>query len=83
MVQEAKNAEFRRARIEYAMVKARIGEDRRMQRVERERLEKVCLSDIDDGGFFNLILSGFSACNYDRRCIFQRLFVAKNLKPKD
>ena len=41
MIQEEKNAQFRKARIEYAMQKARIGEDRKRQRIERECLEKV------------------------------------------
>ena len=41
MIQEEQNAEFRRKRIEFAMEKARVGEERKIQRLERERLEKV------------------------------------------
>jgi hypothetical protein len=40
MIQEEKNVEFRRARMEYAMEKARVGEDRKRARIERERLKK-------------------------------------------
>ena len=46
IIQEEKNAEFRRNRIEYAMQKARAGEERKRQRLEKERLEKVCQSCI-------------------------------------
>ena len=41
MIQEEQNAEFRRNRLEYALQKARAGEERKMQRLEKERLEKV------------------------------------------
>ena len=42
MIEEEKNKEFRRNRIEYAMEKARVGEERKRQRIEKERAEKVC-----------------------------------------
>lgn len=42
MIEEEKNKEFRRNRIEYAMEKARAGEERKRQRIEKERAEKVC-----------------------------------------
>ena len=41
MLQENENAEFRRARMENAMQKAKSGYESRMRRIERERLEKV------------------------------------------
>ena len=44
IIQEEKNAEFRRKRIKYAMQKARAGEEQWRQRSERERMEKVGLS---------------------------------------
>ena len=43
MIQEEKKAEYRRNRIELYMEKARVGEERKLQRLEMERLEKVCL----------------------------------------
>ena len=42
MIQEEKMAEYRRNRIELYMEKARVGEERKSQRLEKERLEKVC-----------------------------------------
>jgi hypothetical protein len=42
MIQESKNAEFRIARMEYAMQKAKSGAERKMWKLEQERLEKVC-----------------------------------------
>ena len=39
MIQEEQNAEFRRKRLEYAMNKAKAGEERKMGRLEKERLE--------------------------------------------
>jgi len=42
MIQEEKSAEHRRNRIELYMEKARVGEERTSQRLEMERLEKVC-----------------------------------------
>jgi hypothetical protein len=44
IMQEEKNADFRKIRIENAMQKARAGEERWRQRSERERIEKVGLS---------------------------------------
>jgi hypothetical protein len=44
IIQEEKNAEFRRKRIECVMQKAKAGEERWRQWSERERLEKVGLS---------------------------------------
>jgi hypothetical protein len=41
MIQEEKNVEFRRARMEYAMEKVRVGEERKRARIERERLKKA------------------------------------------
>lgn len=41
MIEEEKNAEFRRSRIEHAMEKAKGVEKRKIQRLEAERLEKV------------------------------------------
>jgi len=41
MIQEEKSAECRRNRIELYMEKARIGEERKLQRLEKEQLEKV------------------------------------------
>ena len=41
IIQEEKNAEFRINRMEYAMKKARAGEERKRQRIEKERLEQV------------------------------------------
>ena len=43
MIQEEKNVEFRRARMDYVMEKARVGEERKRARIERERLEKVSI----------------------------------------
>eukprot|EP01082_Thalassiosira_pseudonana_P009665 g8408.t1 g8408 contig3:20594-21109(+) len=40
MIQEEKNVEFRRARMEYAMEKVRVGEERKRARIERERMKK-------------------------------------------
>lgn len=41
MIQEEKNAVFRRSRMEHAMEKARAGESRWRQRSERERIERA------------------------------------------
>ncbi len=41
MIEEQKNAQLRRARIEYTMDKAKKGEEKKRQKDERERLEKV------------------------------------------
>ncbi|KAL7541809.1 hypothetical protein ACHAXR_011237 [Thalassiosira sp. AJA248-18] len=41
IIQEEKNEVFRTARIEYAMQKARAGEERKKMRLENERLEKA------------------------------------------
>jgi len=43
MIQEEKKAEYRRNRIELYMEKARVGEERKLQRLEKEQSEKVCL----------------------------------------
>jgi hypothetical protein len=40
MIQEEKNVEFRRTKMVYPMEKARVGEDRKRARIERERLKK-------------------------------------------
>jgi len=48
MIQGQTNAEFRRNRIEYAMQKARAGEERKMQRLEKMRLEKAKLRQWDN-----------------------------------
>jgi hypothetical protein len=42
MIEEERNAAFRRARLDEAMEKARRGEERKRLRLERERIEKVC-----------------------------------------
>ena len=42
MIQEEKKAQYRRNRIELYMEKARVGEERKLQRLAIERLEKVC-----------------------------------------
>jgi hypothetical protein len=42
MIQESKNAEFRIALMEYAMQKAKSGAERKMRKLEQERLEAVC-----------------------------------------
>lgn len=44
IIEEKKNAEFRRARIESAMAKARAGVEKKRQRLQKERLEKVRLT---------------------------------------
>jgi len=62
MIQEEKNAEFRRKRIEYAMQKARAGEEQWRQRSERERMEKVGLSVILNTLDFSCILNVSPAC---------------------
>lgn len=41
MIEEQKNFRFRRARIEYAMDRARKGEEKKRRKEERDRLEKV------------------------------------------
>ena len=46
IIEEKKNAEFRRARIESAMAKARAGEEKKIQRLQKERLEKVRLTHL-------------------------------------
>lgn len=46
IIEEKKNAEFRRARIESAMAKARAGEEKKRQRLQKERLEKVRLTHL-------------------------------------
>ncbi|KAL7533865.1 hypothetical protein ACHAWF_004647 [Thalassiosira exigua] len=47
MMEEERNAVFRRKRIEHAMAKARIGEERKMHRLEKERLEKLKIREWD------------------------------------
>lgn len=48
MLQERANAEFRQARLENAMQKAKSGYESRIRRVEQVRLEKVCHTDGSD-----------------------------------
>ena len=41
MIREEQNAQLRKNRLDYAMKKARAGEERKKQRLEKEHLEKV------------------------------------------
>ena len=46
IIEEEMNAEFRQARIESALAKARAGEEKKRQRLEKERLERVSLTHL-------------------------------------
>jgi predicted subunit of tRNA(5-methylaminomethyl-2-thiouridylate) methyltransferase len=48
MIQESANAEFRIARMEHAMQKAKSGYESKMRRTVQERLEKVSHKDFFD-----------------------------------
>ena len=45
IIQEEKNAKFRQRRIDLAMNKARVGEERKRKRLEKERLEKIKIKE--------------------------------------
>ena len=62
IIQEEKNAEFRRKRIKYAMQKARPGEEQWRRRSERERIEKVGLSVLLKELDYSCILNVSPAC---------------------
>jgi len=48
MIQEHKNCVGRQQRLEYYMRKARVGEERKLQRIEQERSEKRRISQFED-----------------------------------
>ena len=48
MIQEETNAEFRRNRIDDAYQKARVGEEQKMQRIEKERLMQAKIRESDN-----------------------------------